>query len=136
MQSIRQTVLLEEIELSSATATASASFPERESWRFPSADAESGSSQAAPSTTAPRRDLAVTSPSAAEEWDVKAAAIVIGLTAFFVTFLFGLVTEIVAGLIPLGILSVTCAGSLCLLARGWMLTRLHKQSSTSEEAGS
>ena len=72
-------------------------------------------------------------PTAAEEWDVKAAAIVIGLTAFFVTFLFGLVTEIVSGLIPLGILSATSAGSLCLLARGWMLTRLQQQSGTQEE---
>lgn len=72
-------------------------------------------------------------PTAAEEWDVKAAAIVIGLTAFFVTFLFGLVTEVVSGLIPLGILSAACAGSLSLLARGWMLTRLQQQSGNQEE---
>lgn len=116
MQSIRQTVLLEVTEPSSPTA--SASFFEGESRRFPNSYPQDRVSQAA----SPK-------PSADEEWDVKAAAIVIGLTAFFVTFLFGLVTEIVSGLIPLGILSGTCAGSLSLLARGWMLSRLHQQSS-------
>ncbi|MGA1368606.1 MAG: hypothetical protein ACO394_08830 [Blastocatellia bacterium] len=72
-------------------------------------------------------------PTAAEEWDAKAAAVVISLTTFFVTFLFGLVTEVVSGLIPLGILSATCAGCLGLLARGWMLTRIQQQSGTQEE---
>ena len=76
---------------------------------------------------------ALPKPTAAEEWDAKAAAVVISLTTFFVTFLFGLVTEVVSGLIPLGILSATCAASLCLLARGWMLTRIQQQSGTQEE---
>jgi hypothetical protein len=88
-----------------------------------------------PAEGAIRQDLPAAIPSAAEEWDVKAASIVIGLTAFFVTFLFGLVTEIVSGLIPLGILSATCASSLSLLSRGWMLSRLHQQSSAPEETG-
>jgi hypothetical protein len=122
MQSIRQTVLLEVTEPSSPTA--SASFFEGEPRRFPTSYPKDGVSQAAS-----------LKPSAAEEWDVKAAAIVIGLTVFFVTFLFGLVTEIVSGLIPLGILSGTCAGSLSLLARGWMLSRLREQASTPKESG-
>lgn len=120
MQSIRQTVLLEVAEPSSPTT--SASFPQQELHHFPKPDTRDRMSHA----LSPK-------PTAAEEWDAKAAAIVIGLTAFFVTFLFGLVTEIVSGLIPLGILSATCAGSLCLLARGWMLTRLQQHSVTQEE---
>ena len=121
MQSIRQTVLLEMTEPSSPTTTAS--FLDRESRHFPAATPGQAGSQGRI-----RHDPTVALPSAAEEWDVKAAAIVIGLTAFFVTFLFGLVTEIVSGLIPLGILSATCAASLCLLARSWMLNRLHQHS--------
>ena len=126
MQSIRQTVLLEVTEPSSPTT--GTKFLDREPRRFPAA-----TPSPAGSPGQIRRDLPVALPSAAEEWEVNAAAIVIGLTAFFVTFLFGLVTEIVSGMIPLGILSATCAAALCLLARSWMLNRLHQQSGTPEE---
>lgn len=120
MQSIRQTVLLEVTEPSSPNA--SVSFPQQERRHLPRPNTQDRMSQAA-----------LPKPTAAEEWDAKAAAVVISLTTFFVTFLFGLVTEVVSGLIPLGILSATCAGCLGLLARGWMLTRIQQQSGTQEE---
>jgi hypothetical protein len=60
--------------------------------------------------------------------DIDGAAIVIAMTAFFGTFLFGVVTQIPSGQLPQLALSVACAISSGLIARGWMVTRLRSRS--------